>query len=221
MWVGSKMAGMMEKQLVAATHIIEQQLDAEIEKLDNLDNDDLDAIRRDRLAAMKKRQEKKREWVANGHGHYTELYDEKEFFETTKKSENVVCHFYRDQFMRCKIVDKHLQILAQKHLETKFCKINAEKAPFLTARLKIRILPTISLVKNGKTKDYIVGFSDLGNKDDFTTETMEWRIGQSALLEYEGDLLCPPSAIRNKTGMAKKTIRGGRRGDDSDSDSDY
>lgn len=67
-----------------------------------------------------------------GHGEYTELYDEKEFFETTKKSENVVCHFYRDQFMRCKIVDKHLQILARKHIETKFCKINVEKAPFLT-----------------------------------------------------------------------------------------
>ncbi|KAK3868001.1 hypothetical protein Pcinc_026579 [Petrolisthes cinctipes] len=216
----TKMAGMMEKQLVAATHIIEQQLDAEIEKLDNLDNDDLDAIRRDRLAAMKKRQEKKQEWVANGHGHYTELYDEKEFFETTKKSENVVCHFYRDQFMRCKVVDKHLQILAPKHLETKFCKINAEKAPFLTERLKIRVLPTMCLVKNGKTKDYVVGFTDLGNKDDFSTETMEWRLGQAAVLEYEGDLLCPPSALRNKTVMGKKTIRG-RKDDDSDSDSDY
>lgn len=70
-----------------------------------------------------------------GHGAYTELYDEKEFFETTKKSENVVCHFYRDQFMRCKLVDKHLNILAKKHIETKFCKINAEKAPFLTGKM--------------------------------------------------------------------------------------
>lgn len=70
--------------------------------------------------------------IFQGHGEYTELYDEKEFFEATKKSENVVCHFYRDQFMRCKIVDKHLEILARKHIETKFCKINVEKAPFLT-----------------------------------------------------------------------------------------
>lgn len=56
---------MVEQQLVAATQIIEKQLDAEIERLDNLDSDDLDAIRRDRLAAMKKRQEKKQEWIAN------------------------------------------------------------------------------------------------------------------------------------------------------------
>lgn len=60
-----KMAGMVEKQLVAATQIIEKQLDAEIERLDNLDSEDLDAIRRDRLAAMKKRQEKKQEWISN------------------------------------------------------------------------------------------------------------------------------------------------------------
>ncbi|KAK8738796.1 hypothetical protein OTU49_003676 [Cherax quadricarinatus] len=213
---------LVEKQLVAATQIIEQQLDAEIEKLESLDADDLDAIRRERLAAMKERQQKKQEWISNGHGEYSELCDEKEFFETTKKSENVVCHFYRDQFIRCKIVDKHLNVLARKHIETKFCKINAEKAPFLTERLSIRVLPTLCLVKNGKTKDYIVGFTDLGNTDEFTTETLEWRIGRSAVIEYTGDLLCPPAS---KPGIKvdikkKKTIRGGRRGDSDDSDSD-
>ena len=36
-------------------------------------------------------------------------------------------------------MDKHLAILAPKHVETKFCKINAEKCPFLTDRLKIRL----------------------------------------------------------------------------------
>ena len=67
-----------------------------------------------------------------GHGEYTEIAEEKEFFELAKKSKNFVCHFYRDEFFRCKIVDKHLRLLAQKHMETKFCKINAEKCPFLT-----------------------------------------------------------------------------------------
>lgn len=73
-------------------------------------------------------------------------------------------------------------------------------------------------MKNGKTKDYIVGFTDLGNTDEFSTETMEWRIGRADVLEYEGDLLCPPGT-RTKTTTVKKTIRG--RYDDSDSDSDY
>lgn len=62
-----------------------------------------------------------------------------------------------------------MKILAAKHIETKFCKVNAEKCPFLTQRLKIRVLPTLILVKDQKTKDYIVGFTDLGNCDDFST----------------------------------------------------
>ena len=41
----------------------------------------------------------------------------------TKNSENVVCHFYREETFRCKIMDKHLAILAKKHVETKFCKV--------------------------------------------------------------------------------------------------
>ena len=46
-----------------------------------------------------------------------------EFFNVTKNSENVVCHFYREETFRCKIMDKHLAILAKKHVETKFCKV--------------------------------------------------------------------------------------------------
>jgi len=67
------------------------------------------------------------------------------------------------------VMDKHLQELCQLHLETKFVRIDAEKSPFLTERLKIWMLPTLALVKNEKVLDYVVGFDDLGGKDDFTT----------------------------------------------------
>jgi len=87
-------------------------------------------------------------------------------------------------FQRCKILDKHLAVLAKKHLETKFIKLNVEKAPFLTERLKIKVIPTLALVKDGKTKDYIVGFTDLGNTDEFPTEMLEWRLGCSSIINY-------------------------------------
>jgi len=217
---------MVQQQLGVAAKIIESQLDAELERLDNLNETDLDAIRRDRLVEMKKRSEKKRQWMDNGHGVYTELQDEKEFFEVTKKSENSVCHFYRDQFERCKIMDKHMEILSKKHVEAKFVKINAEKAPFLTERLKIRVLPTLCLVKNGKTCDYIVGFTDLGNKDDFSTEMLEWRIARADVIEYSGNLMEPPKS-NGSTGRqqmavkSKKTIRGRKDDSDDSDDSDY
>ncbi|KAA0202612.1 hypothetical protein HAZT_HAZT007713, partial [Hyalella azteca] len=150
-----------------------------------------------------------------GHGEYQELSEEKEFFETTKKSENVICHFYREGFERCKIVDKHFALLCKKHIEAKFYRLN------------IRVLPTLVVVKDGKTKDYIIGFSELGNVDDFSTEMLEWRLARSDVIEYSGDLMHPPEAGKPRRSTLKlidnknaKTIRGGKQGDDSD-DSDY
>ena len=58
------MDSVIEKQLMQASQVIEKTLDAEIDRLDNLDADDLELIRRERLAALKKRSEKKQEWVA-------------------------------------------------------------------------------------------------------------------------------------------------------------
>jgi hypothetical protein len=48
-----------------------------------------------------------------------------------KGEERMVCHFYRNT-LPCQVLDKHLAVLAAKHLETKFIRVHAEKAPFLT-----------------------------------------------------------------------------------------
>jgi hypothetical protein len=45
--------------------------------------------------------------------------------QITTKTENVVCHFFHKDFERCKIVDKHLALLAKKYLETRFIKLSA------------------------------------------------------------------------------------------------
>lgn len=39
--------------------------------------------------------------------------------------------------MRCKIMDKHLALLAPQHVEAKFIKIDAEKAPFFVGKLQV------------------------------------------------------------------------------------
>jgi len=70
-------------------------------------------------------------------------------------------------------VDKHLQELARKHVTVRFVKINAEKAPYLTQKLRILMLPTIMLIKEGKTEHSIIGFDELGGDDDFDTEDLE------------------------------------------------
>jgi thioredoxin-like negative regulator of GroEL len=84
-----------------------------------------------------------------------------------------VVHFYRPTTRRCEIVDKHLFALARKHIETKFVRVNAEKAPYLTEKLHIWMLPTLVCVKDGKTDHSIVGFDEMGGRDDFDTSTLE------------------------------------------------
>lgn len=216
---------MIEQTLLQATQIIEQQVDAEIAKLDHMEEDDFEALRKRRMQAMKQLQQQKQEWRNQGHGEYTEITTEKEFFEQTKQSKKVVVHFYRDATFRCKIVDKHLALLAPKHLEAKFLRFNVEKCPFLVERLRIKVLPTICIAKDGKTTDYIVGFDDLGARDDFPTEMLEWRLGRADVINYSGDLLTPPwdpavEGSKKTIGFARKSDKTIRDDGDDDSDND-
>lgn len=121
------------------TQAIEKQVDATIEKIDNLDVNDLEQLRKNRRKELQKLEEKKREWLKNDHGKYEELPEEQRFFDIIKKSDNIVLHFYTNTSERSKIVDMHLKALAPKHIEARFTKLNAEKCPFLSEKLKIKV----------------------------------------------------------------------------------
>ena len=56
---------------------MEDQVDAEMKKLESMDEDDLEALKKRRIDMMKKQQEKKQEWLAQGHGEYSEIPEEK------------------------------------------------------------------------------------------------------------------------------------------------
>jgi len=208
----------VQQQVLQAAKAVESIVDKEMDRLDNLDGDDLQRIRQDRLKEMKKQVERKEQWKQIGHGKYEELKDEKEFFEEQKKSERFVCHFYRESTFRCKIVDKHLEAIARKHIETRFVKIDAERSMWLAQRLKVKVLPTLACIKDSKTKDFIVGFDDLGGVDEFPTEMLEWRLSMSEMINYNGDKPVLKQKCQEKIfGYAgkQKNIR-----DDGDSDDD-
>ena len=212
------MEQVVAKQVVQVAEAMEAELDREIEKLDKMDDDDLETIRQKRLQQLKKETDQRREWMQKGHGEYKEIASEKEFFGETKNSPRLVIHFYRPTTQRCDIVDKHLKILAQKHLEAKFVKLNAEKSPFLTERLNIRVIPTILTFKDSVTNDRITGFDELGGTDDFSTEMLEWRLGKRGSINYKGPAEPPASS-----GAARKkhitVLKGSRRAiRDSDSE---
>ena len=82
-------------------------------------------------------------------------------------------------------MDRHLDTLAKQHVETKFCRIDAEKSPFITERLKVWMLPTLALVKHEKVTDYVVGLDELGGRDDFSTDQLRARLGAAGVIQVE------------------------------------
>lgn len=202
----------LEQSVLAVAKAVEDKLDDEISALDRLDLDDIEALRERRLQQLKKAAERRSRWLSLGHGEYTEI-PEKEFFNAVKASDRVVCHFYRENWP-CKVMDKHLQLLAKQHIETRFLKVHAEKSPFLTEKLRVVVLPTLALIKNAKVDDYVVGFDELGGADDFSTEELEERLAKAQVISYEGESSLNSSKA---TGKAKRSVRQSKTAD-SDSD---
>ncbi len=62
-----------------------------------------------------------------------------DFFNVVKKHSRIVLHFARSATERCKILDKHLALLAPRHPETLFIKLDVEKCPFLCTRLGVKV----------------------------------------------------------------------------------
>eukprot|EP00879_Flechtneria_rotunda_P008051 GHRR01008434.1.p1 GENE.GHRR01008434.1~~GHRR01008434.1.p1 ORF type:complete len:223 (+),score=92.84 GHRR01008434.1:406-1074(+) len=146
-----------------------------------LDDPELEALHKDRIAAMKQEAERRAALQRQGHGSYSEV-SEGEFLELVTKTENVVCHFYHRDFERCKIVDKHMDMLAKKYLEARFIKLSAPDAPFFTVKLGIKVLPAVVMFKHGISVDRIVGFEQLGGQDNFSTAAVEARLKQADIV---------------------------------------
>lgn len=161
-----------EQQVVEAAQVIEDALDDQIREMDKMDEDDLEALRERRLAALKKNFAQQKEWLAKGNGTYSELPDQKDFFDLAKNCDRLVCHFYRPTTWRCSLYDRALDRLAKKHLGTRFVKIDAEKSPFLVERLKIWMIPSVIIIVKGQAAHTICGFDEVGG-DDFPLEALE------------------------------------------------
>jgi len=163
----------------------EKLLDEKLKKIEELDEDDFEALRQKRRQQLQKQVRQEQDWKQLGHGVYTEIADTKDFFQAAKRSPRMVVHFYRGVTPRCEIVDAHLHKLAPMHLETRFVKIDAEKNPFLVERLGIIILPTIVLIKDGKTEHSLRGFDEVGGTDDFSTADLAYVMSTHGVLKFE------------------------------------
>ena len=92
----------IQDQVIAAAQQVEDQLDSQLHALDNMDEDNLETLRKRRVDQMKQQARKKQEWLKRGHGEYREIDGEKTFFSEMKGEARMVCHFYRNNWP-CKV----------------------------------------------------------------------------------------------------------------------
>lgn len=178
-----------------------------------MDDPELEKLHADRIAALKKEAEKRQVLQMKGHGEYREV-GEGDFLGEVTGSEKVICHFYHKEFYRCKIMDKHLKALAPKHIDTKFIKLDAENAPFFVTKLGVKTLPCVVLFRKGIAVDRLVGFQDLGGKDDFTTKTLEVTLIKKGIISEKKD------EVNEEDDYEENRRRTVRSSVDQDSDSD-
>jgi hypothetical protein len=209
--IEDKTKAYMEEQEKKEKEEAQKQKEEGLEDLDEIDSEE-ERIMQKELEKMRKTAESKREELSkkiknDKYGDYTEII-ETEFLDTMLKNEKVVCHFYHKDFERCKIIDKHLRIIAPNHRETLFVKIDAEKTPFFTAKLKVRVLPTIILFVKGKAIHRFIGFQDFGMNDDFPTINLSRQLVIFKMIQP-----------KTKAEKGEVTIKRGKK-DDSDEDDD-
>ena len=209
--IEDKTKAYMEEQEKKAKEETQKQQAEGLDDLEELDSEE-ERIMQQELEKRRKTAESKREELSKKinnekYGNYTEII-ETEFLDTLLKAEKAVCHFYHKDFERCKIIDKHLKIIAQNHRETLFVKINAEKTPFFTAKLNVRVLPTIILFIKGKAVHRFIGFQDFGMNDDFPTINLSRQLVLFKMIEP-----------KTKAEKGEVNIKRGKK-DDSDEDDD-
>lgn len=174
---------LMQQVAAVALASVEKAVDHEIERMDNMGEDDYVRLRRQRLEHMKEQALEKEQWRRNDHGTLTTITDQKEFFEACKKSKRCVVLFYRAGSKWCDVLSDHLQVLATKHMEAKFMKVDAENSPFLVERLNVWMMPTVICCKEGKVHRQFNGLSEIDPSGKFETASLEFALHNCEMLD--------------------------------------
>lgn len=185
-----------------------------LEILESLENDDDEVVhhlREQRLQQLKKEFHK----IDTAAGTFGAdlgkvqfANDEKEVMDLVTHLEVALVHFYQPGFPKCKAMNEALAVLAEKHISLRILAIQADKALFLVAKLKVKVLPFVIVYKNGVELTRIVGFDGIGvGSSNVSIELLEAKLLQCG-------------AINRRT-TNYKTIRGkSARQEDSDEDWD-
>ncbi|KAL2945863.1 hypothetical protein AAZX31_U023600 [Glycine max] len=128
---------------------VEDKIDDEIAALERLDADDIEALREHRLQADEEDGGEALPLESPSATPNIPRFPPRKTSSPSSRPANASFATSSAKNWPCKVMDKHLNILAKQHIETRFVKLNAEKSPFLAEKLKIIVLPTLALSLSG------------------------------------------------------------------------
>ena len=170
----------------------------------------IDALRKRRLAQMKARAAQKQAWLALGHGVYAPLADEADFLKKIPDHARAVCHLFAAGKMDSELLRHHMRALSAVHLETYFCELDAEKAPFMLSMVTLADLPALLLCRDGKVVDQLVGVDR-----SFTTEGVAYELGERGLVDFEEGTSYDPRAGKGGAASGPRDWRAAPEDDDA------
>lgn len=194
--MAAKKAQNKEKKRREAQQEEDDQANNDQEKYYEDDDNDADEdselrlLREKRLREIQSAQRQKLEDIGKGHGQYRNIVQD-EFLNEVTSSMYTVCHFYHNEFEKCKVMDHHLHILAKRHIETKFVKIDAAKTPFFVQKLSVRMMPTLIFFVDGVAKGKLIGFEGLSDglpiyqEDEWKTIKLARLLGKEGMINKE------------------------------------
>lgn len=190
-------------------------LDELLEELGDDDGDEfMSRYREQRLQEMSDALKQiKKNVQEEEYGMVQTMLDENALMRLTTEKERIVIHFFLPSFKKCQVMDKSLDKLAEKHLMTKFLRINVEDCPFLVTKLNIKVLPCVIAYRHGVERDRVVGFSRLGNNpEEFALEALESVLLNAGVLLQKANKF----TVIDKSNLRR--VRNDTNGSDSDLD---
>ncbi|KAI0463561.1 hypothetical protein LJB42_002563 [Komagataella kurtzmanii] len=203
----SKYAEKYQDRLILGDDGDDDELFDELEK--DIEDQFLAKYRAERIQQLKQEITKIKDHSSNinlnDHGNMKTIDTEDELLKETVDNERVVIHFFNPSFSTCRIMDEKLSIISTKHIGTRFFRIEAHRAPFLVAKLGIKVLPCVVLYYKGLERDRIVGFDRLSNSQtNFELEALEELLLDSGIVERRTvDFSNLRNKVQNKVDQSK------------------
>ena len=176
-----------------------------------VDDPDLTALHRDRLAALAAEAEARARIASSPGGGALTTVTEGDVLEACTSTARVVVHFFHPSFSTCALLDRHLTTLAAKHTSVRFLRTPAPDAPFLAVKLRLKVLPALLSFVDGACVGRCSGCDAFGGFATFTAADVERE------LRRQGGV--PPPVPRPRAARRAGVRRGGLCRDSSDSES--